>query len=122
MQTQERIRSITELGKRILFIDMSNCRASEVAHIARTLPDRVMLSPLHSVLLLVDFGGASFDPEAIREVKEAAVFDKPYIRKAAWIGGGTTLDCISTETREFSRREFPVFDSFQAAVAWLIQD
>jgi hypothetical protein len=122
MQTQERIRSITEQGTRILFVDMSNCRASEVAYIARTLPDRVMLSPLNSVLLLVDFGGASFDPEAIREVKEAAVFDKPYIRKAAWIGGSTTLDCISTETREFSRREFPVFDSFQAAVAWLIQD
>jgi hypothetical protein len=122
VQTHERIRSITQQGRQILFVDLSNCRASEVAHIARTLPDQVMLSPLNSVLLLVDFAGASFDPEAIRAVKEAAVFDKPYIKKSAWVGGGTTLDCISTEIKEFSRREFPIFDSFQAAVAWLMRD
>jgi hypothetical protein len=71
---------------------------------------------------LVDFAGASFDAEAIRAVKEATVFDKPYIKKAAWIGGGTTLDYVSTGIRDFSRREFPIFDSFQEAVAWLVRD
>lgn len=118
----ERIRAITEQGKQILFIDLSNCHASEVAHVAETVPNHVMLFPRNSVLLLVDFAGASFDPEAVRAVKETAVFDKPYVKKAAWIGRGTTLDNISTEIRDFSRREFPIFDSFQEAVAWLVRD
>jgi len=122
MQTQGRIRSLTEQGKQILFVDLSNCRASEVAYIAEALPDQVMRWPRNSVLLLVDFAGASFDAEAIRAVKEAAVFDKPYIKKTAWIGGGTTLDHVSTEIRDFSRREFPIFDSFQEAVGWLVRD
>jgi hypothetical protein len=122
MQTQGRIRSLTEQGKQILFVDLSNCRASEVAQIAEAVPDQVMRLPRNSVLLLVDFAGASFDAEAIRAVKEAAVFDKPYIKKAAWIGGGTTLDYVSTEIRDFSRREFPIFDSFQEAVGWLVRD
>jgi hypothetical protein len=121
-QMLERIRSITERGKQILFIDLSNCRASAVAQIAEAVPEHVMRMPRNSVLLLVDFGGASFDAEAIRVLKEAAVFDKPYIRRAAWIGGGTTLDNISTKVRDFSRREFPIFDSFQEAVAWLVRD
>ena len=118
----ERIRSITAKGKQILFIDLSNCVASEVAHIAEAVPDHVMLLPRSSVLLLVDFAGAHFDAEAIRAIKETAVFDKPYIKKAAWIGRGTTLDKVSTEIRDFSRRESPIFDSFQEAVAWLVLD
>jgi hypothetical protein len=122
MQTQGQIRSLTEQGKQILFVDLSNCRASEVAHIAEAVPDQVMRLPRNSVLLLVDFAGASFDAEAIRAVKEAAVFDKPYIKKAAWIGGGATLDYVFTEIRDFSRREFPIFDSFQEAVGWLVRD
>src|SRR6266700_2626647 len=105
----KRIRSITEPGKHILLIDLSNCRSSEVADIAEAVPDHMMVLPRSSVLLLVNFAGASFDAEAIRVVKEAAVFDKPYIKKAAWIGWGTTLDEVSTEIRDFSRREFPIF-------------
>jgi len=38
------------------------------------------------VLLLVDFSGASVDLETVRTIKESAVFDKPYVKKSAWIG------------------------------------
>jgi hypothetical protein len=47
--------------------------------------------------------------------------DKPHIGKAAWIGGGMTLDYIAAQIREFAHREFPIFDGFQAAVAWLMK-
>jgi hypothetical protein len=46
----------------------------------------VTVQPRNSVLLLVDFTGASFDRDAIPTMKESAVFDKPYIKKSAWIG------------------------------------
>ena len=118
----DRIRSITEQGKEILVVDFSNCPASEVAHIARTVPNHVTLQPRRSVLILVDFVGASFDSEAIRAIKESAVFDKPYIKKAVWIGRSVILDNISDEIRDFSRREFPVFASFDEGLAWLVKD
>jgi hypothetical protein len=118
----ERIRSITEQGKQILVVDFSNCSASEVAHIARTVPNHVTVQPRRSVLLLVDFAGASFDPEAIRAIKESAVFNKPYIKKSAWIGRSITLDDIKDEIRDFSRRDFPIFTSFKEGVAWLVRD
>jgi hypothetical protein len=36
--------------------------------------------------VLADFTGASIDVEAIRAMKESAVFDKPYIKRSAWVG------------------------------------
>ena len=36
----------------------------------------------------MDFTGASFDEDALRAMKECAVFDKPYIKKATWVGVG----------------------------------
>jgi hypothetical protein len=42
----------------------------------RAVPDYVTAQPLGSVLLLVDFTGASFDQEALRAMKECAAFDK----------------------------------------------
>lgn len=117
----ERIHSIKEKGKEILLVDLSNCPPSEVAYVARAVPDHVSARPRGSVLLLVNFTGASFDPEAIRAVKEAAVFDKPYIKKSAWIGGSGMLE-IHPQIREFSRRELPIFTSVQQAVSWLVED
>jgi hypothetical protein len=118
----ERIRSITEQGKQILLVDLSNCPPSEVADVARAVPNHVTTQPRASVLLLVDLTGASFDQEAIRVIKEAAVFDKPYIKKSAWIAGNGALDGIHAEIRDFSRRELPVFKNIRQAVTWLIKD
>jgi hypothetical protein len=53
----------------------------------------VTTQPRGSVLILSDFTGASFDEEAIRAMKESAVFDKPYIKKSAWVEPGISLRC-----------------------------
>jgi len=74
------------------------------------------------VLLLVDFSGATVDPEAVRTLKESAVFDKPYIKKSAWLGAKNFPQEFYAEIKGFARREMPVFDSRQEAVAWLVQD
>lgn len=118
----ERIRSITENGKEIFMVDMSNCPPSEVAHVARTVPAHLSGRPRGSVLLLVNFTGASFDVEAIRVIKESAVFDKPYVKKSAWIGATSLYGNNHAEIQQFSRRKLPLFDSLQQAIAWLVKD
>jgi mannose/fructose-specific phosphotransferase system component IIA len=76
----DRIRFISHEGKKILLVDLSNGSATEVEKTLRAVPETVTTHPRNSVLILSDFTGASFDEEAIRVMKEIAVFDKPYIK------------------------------------------
>ena len=117
-----RIRFIAHQAKQILLVDLSNCSAGEVERIARTLPEVVTTRQRGSVLVLSDFTGASFDEEAIRTMKETAVFDKPYIKKSAWVGAENLPELFSENVKSFSRREFPAFKTREEALAWLVKD
>ena len=55
-------------------------------------------------------------------MKESAVFDKPYIRKSAWIGAKNFPAQFYRQITSFARREMPIFESRQEAVAWLVRD
>src|SRR6267143_2720581 len=105
----ERIRVITHQGKQILLVDLSHCLPKEVEKIVRRVPDYVTVQPRSSVLLLTDLTGASFDREALMAMKESAVFDKPYIKKTAWIGAEKFPEAFFESIKTFSRREFPAF-------------
>ena len=118
----KRIRFVTHKGKQILRADFSNCSAAEVEKIARAIPDIVTLQPRASVLLLIDFTKASFDPDAIRALKETAVFNKHYVKKSAWIGTENLPKDFEQDLKDFSRRQFPVFKSFDEALSWLITE
>jgi hypothetical protein len=117
---EERIRFIKHQQKQVLVVDFS--RPGEAERIARALPDRVTAEPRGSVLLLVDFGGASFDAEALRAMKEAAVFNKPHIKKSAWIGLGGMSKGALEDIQKFSRREISPFVNREEALAWLVED
>jgi hypothetical protein len=118
----ERIRFITHEGKQILLVDFTNCPAREVEQIARSVPNYVTVQPRGSVLALGDFSGASIDVEAIRAMKESAVFDKPYIKRSAWVGAEKFPEVFYENLRSFSRREFPTFKTRQEALSWLVKD
>ena len=118
----ERIRFIIHKGKQILLTDFSNCSANEVEKIARAVPEYVTVQARGSVLLLTDFTAASFDGEAMRAIKESAVFDKPYIKKSAWIGAENLPKEFEQNLKDYSRRQFPTFKSREEALTWLIED
>jgi hypothetical protein len=118
----ERIQFISHKKKQILLVDLSNCSAREVEKIARAAPETVTAQPRGSVLLLSDFTGASFDKEALRAMKESAVFDKPYIKKSAWVGAENFPEVFGQNLKAFSRREFPTFKTRQEALNWLVGD
>ncbi len=111
MLIHERIRLINHHGKQVLLVDLSNCAAVEVEKIVRAVPEFVTTRPRGSVLILSDFTGASFDEEAVRAMKESAVFDKPYIKKSAWVGAESFSEAFRDNLKSFSRREFPTFNN-----------
>ena len=116
------IHFINHQGKQVLLIDLSNCSAAEVEKIFRAVPEIVTTHPRGSVLILSDFTGASFDPEAVRVMKETAVFDKLYVKKSAWTGAESFPQAFSENVKSFSRRQFPVFETRKEALSWLTKD
>jgi hypothetical protein len=118
----EHTRFIDHLGTEILFVDFSNCSAREVEKIARSVPDYASTRPFSSVRIFSDFEGAKFDDDAIRAIKEAAVFDKPFVKKSALIGTQSFPTKFIVEIKAYSRRNLVSFETRGEALAWLVKD
>jgi hypothetical protein len=119
---EDRIRYIEHRGKQILLVDVSHCSAHELETVARLVPTYVTSEPHASVLLLADFTGAEFSRVAIDRLKESTVFDKPHLKRSAWIGVETLPNVFYEHIKSFSRRDLPVFKTREEAMDWLVQD
>ncbi len=114
------IRVVEHQGKQILLVDMSNCTPNELATIMRFVPSYVTSEPHNSVLLLADFTGAEFDRIAIDRMKESAVFDRPHLKRSAWVGIERLPKVFSEHMKSFSQRDLPTFKTRQEAMDWLV--
>lgn len=78
---------------------------------------------LQSVLILTDFSGARFSRSAFTRIKEVAVFDRPFVKRAAFVGAESLPNAFYESLKTFSRREFPRFksreDGLASARQWL---
>jgi hypothetical protein len=82
----ERIRFTDHRGRQIPMIDLSHSSVSVVVEIVQQVPEVVPTQPYHSLLIFADFTAAALNAETLIAMKVAAVFDKPYVKKTAWIG------------------------------------
>lgn len=121
-QGADRIRFVDHDRKRILLVDLSECSAREAEETVRRVPDVVTAEPRGSVLILTDFKGSSFDSAALRAIKEAAVFDKPFVKKSALVGTLSLPREFHDDIEKFSRRDFAIFGTREEALRWLVQD
>ena len=116
-----RIQFVSFRGKQILLVDLSRLSATEVEKTVRAVPEVVTTTARGSVLLLADFTEAAFDQEVLRAIKEAAVFNKSFIKKSAWVGAESFPEEFRENLKSFSRREFPTFKTRQDALEWLVE-
>src|SRR5271166_3500216 len=117
---EDRIRIIEHEGKQILLVDLSHCTPAEVAKIALLVPSYVTSEPRGSVLLLADFTGAEFDRIAIDRLKEGAVFDRPHLKRSAWVGIERLPKVFYEHIKNFSQRDLPAFETREQAMDWLV--
>ena len=122
MSEDPRIRFIEHRGKRILIIDVSHCSPKEVETMARLVPSYVTSEPQGSLLLLADFTGAEFDRIAIERLKESAVFDRPHVKRSAWVGIDKLPKIFFEHIKNFSRRDLPTFQTREEAMDWLVKE
>ena len=119
---EERIRFITHRGQQVLLVDGSNCKPDEVSKLARLVPTYVTTQPRGSVLLLADFTGATFDKAALATIKEGTVYDRPHLKRSAWVGVEALPKVFYDNIKSFSRRDLPTFATREEALDWLVAE
>ena len=119
---KERIRFITHQGHAVLLADVSHCSSAEMIELARMMPAYISDQPKGSVLLLADFTGAKFDKAAFESLKQATVFDRPHLKRSAWVGTETLPKIFYENLKAFSQRELPVFKTREEALDWLVAE
>jgi len=119
---EDRIRCVEYKGHQILLVDMSHCTPREVERISLLVPSYVTVEPRGSVLLLADFTGAQFDRIAIDRLKESAVFDRPHLKRSAWVGIDRLPRVFYEHIKTFSQRDLPAFNTREEAMDWLVSD
>jgi hypothetical protein len=118
---EERIRFVTHKDTKILLVDLSNCTPDEVTHLCHLVPSYVTAEPHGSVLLLADFSGAKFDKASVASLKEGTVYDRPHLKRSAWVGTETLAKVFYENIKAFSQRDLPTFKTRDEALDWLVQ-
>ena len=118
----DRVRFITHEGKQILFIDVTNCAAEDVIELVTEVQCMVTAQPPKSVLTLSDLTGARFSRSAVTRMKEVAVFDRPYVKRAAFVGAQSLPRVFYEALKTFSQREFRKFKTREEAMDWLVRE
>jgi len=118
----ERIRFIEHKGQRVLLLDFRNCSPEEVTSVSSQARPVIAQEPKDSVLVMADFTGAQFSRDAVNRIKEVTAMDRPFVKRAAWVGTENLPKVFYDAIRTFSVREFPVFSTREEGLEYLTQD
>jgi hypothetical protein len=118
----DRIRFVTHRGQEILLVDCSGCTAEEIAKLADQVPLAVTKQPRGSVLLLGDFSGAHFSKDSVEHLKVAAVFDRPHLKRSAWVLTHNLPKALFESVTMFSQRKIPIFATREEALDYLVSE
>jgi len=75
-----------------------------------------------SVLILADFAGAQIDKQVATRAQEVLVLDRPYVKRAAWVGTESLPNVFYEHFKSFSQRELPSFKTREKRWDWLVAE
>jgi hypothetical protein len=118
----ERLRIVKHKGHVIYIIDFSHCSAKEILLLLDLVRADIARHAPGSLLTLADFTDAEIDKAVATRMKEVLVLDRPFVKKSAWVGTESMPHVFYEHFKNFSQRDFPVFNTQAAAMDWLAQD
>ena len=118
----ERIVFLTFRNQQVLLADCSDCSPEELAAVIDEVPRHVTQHPHDSVLALADFSRSKFTKETVEHLKLAAVFDRPHIKRAAWVLTQNLPKALYESVLTFSGREIPTFETREEALEYLVEE
>ncbi len=122
MQSTDRVSFIDHKGRQVLVLDFTNCTPEEVKAVADEAWEVVTAQPEKSVVILADFAGAQFSKDAVTRIKEVTAYDRPFVRRVAWVHTEGLPKIFYEAIKRFSQREFPTFETREQALDFLVQD
>jgi len=117
----DRIRLITHAKQQILLVDCSGCASPELFKLIDQVPSHVRSHPRGSLLLLADFSNAEFNREVVERLKVATVFDRPHLKRSAWVLTENLPPALYESIKNFSGRELPLFSDRDSALRYLVE-
>jgi hypothetical protein len=122
MESANRVGFIVHKGKQVLVLDFTNCAPEEVKSVSDEARLIIAAQPQNSVLVLADFTGAQFSRDAVTRIKEVTTYDRPYVKRAAWVHTESLPKVFYDAIKTISQREFPIFATRERAFDFLLQD
>ncbi len=122
MKSEDRVRFVAHKGTEVLVLDFTGCTPEEVKAVTDEAVRVITGQPENSVLVMADFAGAQFSKEAVTRIKEVTAYDRPHVKRAAWVHTATLPAVFYEAIKRFSQREFPRFESRDEALDFLVQE
>jgi hypothetical protein len=119
---EERLHFIKHKGHAIYVIDFSHCAEKEMLLLLDMVRADIARHEPGSLLTLADFTGAEVDKNVATRIKEVLVLDRPYVKRAAWVGTENMPHIFYEHFKNFSQRDLPTFKTREEAMEWLVQD
>jgi hypothetical protein len=121
-EAMERIVFLTFRSHQILLADCSDCSPEELTAVIDEVPRHVTQHPVGSLLVLADFSRSVFTKETVEHLKISAVFDRPHIKKSAWVLTQNLPKTLYESVLSFSGREIPTFKTREEALEYLVAE
>jgi hypothetical protein len=118
----ERLHFITHRDKKILFIDLRGCRAEEILAMLPEVQGAITAEPRGSVLSLSDWTDAQISRGLAEEIKRTMVFDRPHVKRTAFVGVEKIPKVFLDAFKTFARRDFTTFSTLDEAKDWLVEE
>jgi hypothetical protein len=119
---EERLHFIKHKGHAIYVIDFTHCAEKEMLLLLDMVRADIARHAPGSLLTLADFTGAEVDKNVATRIKEVLVLDRPYVKRAAWVGTENMPHIFYEHFKNFSQRDLPTFETREEAMEWLVQD
>lgn len=105
-----------------MLVDCSQCTAAEMLPLLDQVQREVATHPRDSVLILADFCDAQFDKDVATRMKKVLALDRPFVKRAAWVGAEKIPKVYIENFKAFSQRKFPTFATREQAMSWLVSE
>jgi hypothetical protein len=119
---EDRIRFIEHEGKKILLLDFSHVTARENILLLEEAKNTIAQQSRESVLTLADMTGAEIDRAVATKIKEVLAYDRPYVKRSAWVGSENVPHALLENFEHFSQRRFIFCKTREEALAKLVED
>lgn len=112
---------IQHKGRKILYLDGSNCNAEEALTLIATARDIIRSQPEKSLYTFTDITNSRFNEKVTEAMKEYVAGNKPYVVAAAVVGVTGLKQIILNSILKISGRKLMMFDRHAQALDWLVE-